>query len=153
MLKLGREIKHLEVWVTLKDRVDQVKAILPLIVDLKNPALRPRHWSQLQEEVGKPFGKPISPSPLFFSFSFPFPLCLSLLQIRTRRILHWIHSPPWEWTHLLRLLVSCPCLPRKSLQLRSPFMPLRSSGAISTWRVSACSTYIFSIAIHFPHFF
>jgi dynein heavy chain len=56
VLKLGREIKHLEVWVNLKDRVDQVKALLPLIVDMKNPALRPRHWSQLQEEVGKPFG-------------------------------------------------------------------------------------------------
>jgi dynein heavy chain, axonemal len=53
-MKLGRDIKHLEVWQNLKDRVDQVKAMLPLITDLKNPALRARHWSQLQEEVGKP---------------------------------------------------------------------------------------------------
>ena len=75
-MKLGRDIKHLEVWVNLKDRVDQVKALLPLIVDMKNPALRPRHWSQLQEEVGKPFGTFSSAFfPLYshssFSFSFP----------------------------------------------------------------------------------
>lgn len=56
VMKLGREIKHLEVWINLKERVDQVKTLLPLIVDLKNPALRARHWGQLQEEVGKPFG-------------------------------------------------------------------------------------------------
>ena len=28
---------------------------MPLIQDLKNPAMRDRHWTQLQEEVQKPF--------------------------------------------------------------------------------------------------
>ena len=28
---------------------------MPLIQDLKNPAMRDRHWAQLQEEVQKPF--------------------------------------------------------------------------------------------------
>eukprot|EP00727_Mastigamoeba_balamuthi_P014495 m51a1_g9670 putative dynein heavy chain axonemal (5182) ;mRNA; r:1243469-1265072 len=55
MIKLGKDIKGLEVWVTLKERIDQFCAGLPLIQDLKNPALRPRHWDRLKEEVGKPF--------------------------------------------------------------------------------------------------
>ncbi len=49
------DIKHLGVWQEIKERVDQFKASLPLIQDLKNPALRPRHWEQLKVEVGKPF--------------------------------------------------------------------------------------------------
>lgn len=79
MLKLGREIKHLEVWVSLKDRIDQVKALLPLIVDLKNPALRARHWSQLQEEIGKPFG-----TNRFILLFYLF--VINIIQIHTRRI-------------------------------------------------------------------
>ena len=28
---------------------------MPLIMDLRNPAMRERHWKQLMEEVGKTF--------------------------------------------------------------------------------------------------
>ena len=30
---------------------------MPLIQDLKNPAMRPRHWQQLKDEVQKPFNQ------------------------------------------------------------------------------------------------
>lgn len=52
-MKLGREIKHLEVWVALKEKVEQFKVMMPLIQDLKNPALRERHWERLRDELGK----------------------------------------------------------------------------------------------------
>jgi dynein heavy chain len=50
--KLGREAKAWPVLVWLKERVDAFKRTLPLITDLRNPALRPRHWDQLAERVG-----------------------------------------------------------------------------------------------------
>lgn len=31
------------------------KKTMPLITDLRNPAMRPRHWAQLQEAVGATF--------------------------------------------------------------------------------------------------
>ena len=55
VVKLGRDIKHLAIWQEIKERIEQFKAALPLIQDLKNPALRTRHWEQLKVEVGKPF--------------------------------------------------------------------------------------------------
>lgn len=55
IVKLGREIKHLQVWQDVKEKVDQFKAGMPLVQDLRNPAIRPRHWEQLKTEVGKPF--------------------------------------------------------------------------------------------------
>ena len=39
----------------MRGRVEQFKRTMPLIQDLKNPALRPRHWTQLKTEVGKDF--------------------------------------------------------------------------------------------------
>lgn len=52
---MGREIKGWEILTSLKEKVEQFRGILPLIQDLKNPAMRPRHWEKLQEEVGKSF--------------------------------------------------------------------------------------------------
>ncbi len=40
---------------TLKGRVETFKRTMPLIQDLKNPAMRDRHWQQLKQEVQKPF--------------------------------------------------------------------------------------------------
>eukprot|EP00002_Diphylleia_rotans_P022931 TRINITY_DN4501_c0_g1_i3.p1 TRINITY_DN4501_c0_g1~~TRINITY_DN4501_c0_g1_i3.p1 ORF type:complete len:4513 (-),score=1142.54 TRINITY_DN4501_c0_g1_i3:360-11993(-) len=53
--KLGRDIKHWDVWVGIKDRVEQFRKTLPLIQDLKNPALRARHWTRLMDDIGKAF--------------------------------------------------------------------------------------------------
>ena len=53
--KLGREIKAWKIWQSMRNKVDQFRKTLPLIQDLKSPALRPRHWAQLKEEMGKTF--------------------------------------------------------------------------------------------------
>eukprot|EP00741_Cyanophora_paradoxa_P024938 tig00000056_g24072.t1 len=52
--KLGRDIKHWKAWEALHERVNQFKRVMPLITDLRSEALRPRHWAQLSEEVGRP---------------------------------------------------------------------------------------------------
>ena len=55
--KAGRAagVKSWGVWQSVRGLVDNFKATLPLITDLKNPALRDRHWEALQTKVGKKF--------------------------------------------------------------------------------------------------
>jgi dynein heavy chain len=60
IIKLSREAKDWEVLTYLRDKVNQVKRVLPVLQDLRNPALRERHWSQLVDEIGKQFD-PTSP--------------------------------------------------------------------------------------------
>lgn len=50
--KLGRDIKHWPVWGWLKDTIDAFKKTMPLITDLRNPAMRDRHWQELMEHIG-----------------------------------------------------------------------------------------------------
>lgn len=40
---------------SLKNRIETFKRTMPLIQDLKNPAMRDRHWTQLKEDIQKPF--------------------------------------------------------------------------------------------------
>jgi dynein heavy chain len=57
IVKLGRELKGKD-WEMIqfyKNKMTKFKDTMPLIQDLKNPAMRDRHWSQLMEEVGKTF--------------------------------------------------------------------------------------------------
>jgi len=35
------------------EKVDAFKRVLPLIGDLKNPAMRPRHWDEVRETMHK----------------------------------------------------------------------------------------------------
>jgi dynein heavy chain len=42
-----------EVVPRLKDNVEQYKKMYSTIVDLRNPALKPRHWEKIQDSVGK----------------------------------------------------------------------------------------------------
>jgi dynein heavy chain len=53
--KLAKEVKGWNVFAVTRDRIAQTKRTIPLLQDLKNPALRSRHWNQLMDEVGKPF--------------------------------------------------------------------------------------------------
>eukprot|EP01107_Rhizomastix_libera_P003543 TRINITY_DN1618_c0_g1_i1.p1 TRINITY_DN1618_c0_g1~~TRINITY_DN1618_c0_g1_i1.p1 ORF type:complete len:3854 (-),score=1122.51 TRINITY_DN1618_c0_g1_i1:31-10566(-) len=55
LVKVGRDSKQWQVWSSLKERLDQFRLGLPLIEDLKNSALRKRHWDRMQEEIGKQF--------------------------------------------------------------------------------------------------
>ena len=59
IVKLGRAIKQLgrpwKCWSALQERVKQFMATMPLIRDLRNPAIRPRHWQELKNELRKDF--------------------------------------------------------------------------------------------------
>lgn len=55
IVKLGRDIKHWGVWAHYKETVDSFKKTMPLVMDLRNPAMRPRHWSALMDAVGEQF--------------------------------------------------------------------------------------------------
>ncbi|GMI21327.1 hypothetical protein TeGR_g3290 [Tetraparma gracilis] len=59
--KLRREIGSWGIWGAMKEKIDQFKATLPLIQDLRSEALRPRHWEALKAEIHKEFD-PDSPT-------------------------------------------------------------------------------------------
>ncbi|XP_068615161.1 dynein axonemal heavy chain 2-like [Brachionichthys hirsutus] len=55
--KLHNELKEKQ-WDIVelsKNKIEQFKRILPLIADLRNPAMRDRHWTQICEEVQSSF--------------------------------------------------------------------------------------------------
>ncbi|XP_031567025.1 dynein heavy chain 2, axonemal-like, partial [Actinia tenebrosa] len=55
--KTIREVKdkNWDICDSIKSRIEQFKRTMPLIQDLKNPAMRERHWNQIKGEVQKPF--------------------------------------------------------------------------------------------------
>lgn len=79
LVVLGRDIKSLPVWQDLKERVDQFKVLVPLIQDMKNPALRSRHWEQLKVEVGKPFDPESSEFTLQLLFALGLDACADVV--------------------------------------------------------------------------
>ncbi|KAM3857822.1 dynein axonemal heavy chain 2 [Diretmus argenteus] len=55
--KLSRELKDKQ-WDIVdfsKNRIDQFKRTIPLITDLRNPAMRDRHWKQIRHELQRSF--------------------------------------------------------------------------------------------------
>lgn len=46
-------MKKWKVWEAMKEKVEQFRQTMPLIQDLKNPALRLRHWDALRSEVSE----------------------------------------------------------------------------------------------------
>ncbi|XP_076651590.1 dynein heavy chain 2, axonemal kl-2 [Halictus rubicundus] len=55
--RLSRELrdKNWEIIEHTRSLVDKFRRTLPLITDLKNPAMRPRHWGKVKEAVGRDF--------------------------------------------------------------------------------------------------
>ena len=54
--KIGRQIDGVwGVWTKLKDNVEEFMETLPLLQNLRDGAMRPRHWDQLKKMVGKEF--------------------------------------------------------------------------------------------------
>eukprot|EP00767_Chilomastix_cuspidata_P003879 gnl/Chilomastix_cuspidata/4008.p1 GENE.gnl/Chilomastix_cuspidata/4008~~gnl/Chilomastix_cuspidata/4008.p1 ORF type:complete len:4809 (-),score=800.22 gnl/Chilomastix_cuspidata/4008:14-12793(-) len=51
--KLGQDARRWDCGTSFQEKLDQFRRTMPLITDLKNPALRQRHWEQLSEEVGQ----------------------------------------------------------------------------------------------------
>lgn len=44
-----------ELCIALQDIVESFKKTMPLITDLRNPAMRERHWAQLMDHIGAKF--------------------------------------------------------------------------------------------------
>jgi dynein heavy chain len=55
LAKYPRSVKQWGVWRAFTKILDRFKSTLPLISDLRSPAMRPRHWAQLQEEIQQQF--------------------------------------------------------------------------------------------------
>ena len=55
MCLLLNQDKNWEVVDTSKNRVDQFKRTMPLIQDMKNHAMRPRHWTKIQTKMQRQF--------------------------------------------------------------------------------------------------
>ncbi|WAR21987.1 DYH2-like protein [Mya arenaria] len=57
LTRYSRELKdkNWEVVETSKSKVDQFKRTMPLIQDMKNQAMRPRHWTSIQTKMQRPF--------------------------------------------------------------------------------------------------
>jgi dynein heavy chain, axonemal len=53
LVRVAREVKDKdwEFMAVYRKRIEQFRRVLPLVVDLKNPAIRPRHWKQISAEV------------------------------------------------------------------------------------------------------
>eukprot|EP00750_Incisomonas_marina_P005719 INCI14099.2.p1 GENE.INCI14099.2~~INCI14099.2.p1 ORF type:complete len:3630 (-),score=727.81 INCI14099.2:1911-12800(-) len=51
--KLGRTMKKWKCWQMMKEKIDEFRATLPLILNLRNDAMRDRHWERLCSEIGK----------------------------------------------------------------------------------------------------
>ncbi|KAG5504460.1 hypothetical protein JKF63_04912 [Porcisia hertigi] len=55
VLQLRKEMEQMDVWLQLKDDIDLIKKILPIIDDLRTPAIRARHWEQLKLQLDTEF--------------------------------------------------------------------------------------------------
>lgn len=57
LAKLSRELKdkNWEIVEASRSKVDQFKRTMPLIQDLKNPAMRERHWTQIKNDMQRQF--------------------------------------------------------------------------------------------------
>lgn len=52
-LKLPKDLKAWPAYLELKQEIDDLKDVLPLITDLKKPSIKDRHWEKIIEVTGK----------------------------------------------------------------------------------------------------
>jgi dynein heavy chain len=48
-VRLPRDLKEWKAYKELKDLIDRTKDVLPIIIDLKKPSIKPRHWIRINE--------------------------------------------------------------------------------------------------------
>ena len=101
LYKLSKEVKQWKVLDTLREKVDGMKKLMPLIMDLRNPAMRDRHWKGLMEEVGPPPFDPHTP-PRPRRYLSPHPLPIPLIRwasrsTRTATTSRWRSCCSWDW--------------------------------------------------------
>ncbi|RKP21179.1 hypothetical protein ROZALSC1DRAFT_20732 [Rozella allomycis CSF55] len=46
-------LKEWDIWQSIKERLNQMKRVIPILKDLKNNSLRQRHWDKLREITGR----------------------------------------------------------------------------------------------------
>ncbi|CCW67502.1 unnamed protein product [Phytomonas sp. Hart1] len=51
VLGLRKDLEHFDVWLRLKDDIDLLKKILPIIDDMRTPAMRQRHWELIKLQM------------------------------------------------------------------------------------------------------
>lgn len=51
-VRLPKDLKEWNAYKELKLRIDELKAILPIIRDLKKESIKPRHWDKIIEITG-----------------------------------------------------------------------------------------------------
>ena len=102
LYKLSKEVKQWKVLDTLREKVDGMKKLMPLIMDLRNPAMRDRHWKGLMEEVGQPFDPHTPPYISQPAYLSPHPLPIPLVRwasrsTRTATTSRWRSCCSWDW--------------------------------------------------------
>ncbi|PWV12257.1 putative dynein heavy chain [Trypanosoma cruzi] len=55
LMRLRVELQMTDVWVKLKEEVELMKRLLPIVDDLRTPAIRPRHWEFLKVQLDAKF--------------------------------------------------------------------------------------------------
>lgn len=53
-MRLPKDLKEWNAYKELKTSIEDLKEILPMIVELKKPSIKERHWKQIVEVTGKP---------------------------------------------------------------------------------------------------
>lgn len=51
--KFSKELKELSTFKLVESKLNSFKESLPLVVSLKNDAMKSRHWQQLMDVTGK----------------------------------------------------------------------------------------------------
>lgn len=49
----GLKIKKWEVIETTRNKINEFRDLLPVVDDLKNPAMRVRHWDEIRSVINK----------------------------------------------------------------------------------------------------
>ena len=53
--KLGRDVKRWGIWEATRTKLTEFLQTMPLIQDLRNPAMRSRHWDTLKRDLRRNF--------------------------------------------------------------------------------------------------
>ena len=53
VMKFRKEMRNLGVWKELQTSMQQVKEVIPLVGDIKNEAMRDRHWISIGKQIGR----------------------------------------------------------------------------------------------------
>jgi dynein heavy chain len=52
-IRLPKDLKEWNAYKELKTEIDNLKEVLPIIMDLKKPSIKARHWQKVIEISGK----------------------------------------------------------------------------------------------------